>query len=492
VRRCIGPAVSGSAASDGTDPAPPGPEAAARRGTRRLAGWLTVVLVATLVAAGLAVRSQRAFVAAEQASRAAERTSLVDDANRLAELSRSVGSLDLSLLLAAEGFRVADTPETQDGLLTTLLAHRRAARAVPLPQGFGGGTLALAGDTLFVGAGGRQLVSWAVPAGSPLNMRGMSHRAGWRATDASPSGGVLVAMGFNGVSGPWMWIIGNTGATYVPRIGDDIGGEPFGAAFTADGEMVDAFVATPAAGGATWHLVRIRPGDGARQGTGISGSVPAPVAALQAHVSDPVGTAVLWAAGDDAVPATLVDMETGHQLPLVPAPRDAAVVAYRAQPSGAVAQLWDDGAVTLYDRAGRAVQQLMAHRALVRDAVVAPDGTWAATAGDDGAVLLWDVDPATGRWSQRELLLGHAGAVLDAEIDPDGTRLFTMGTDDTVIAWDVAENQDPGAGTPLPYPADPSGWLREACGVAGRDLTRVEWNRFVPERPYRATCSELG
>jgi hypothetical protein len=492
VRRCIGPAVSGVAAADATDPTPPEPEAAARRRTPRRTGGLTVVLVATLVAAGLAVRSQRAFSAAEQASRVAERTSLVADANRLAELSRTVGSLDLSLLLAAEGFRVADTPETQDGLLTTLVAHRRAARAVPLPQGSGGGSLALAGDTLFVEAGGRQLVSWAVRSGSPHNTRGMSHRAGWRATDASPSGGVLVAMGFNGISGPWMWIIGTTGATHVPRIGNDIGGEPFGAAFTADGAMVDAFVATPAAGGATWHLVRIRPGDGARQGTGASGTMPAPVAALQAHVSDPVAAAVLWAAGDDAVPATLVDMATGHQLPLVPAPRDASVVAYRAQPSGSVAQLWDDGAVTLYDRTGRAVQQLAAHRGPVRDAVVAPDGTWAATVGDDGAVLRWDVDARTGRWSQREFLLGHAGAVLDAEIDPAGTRLFTLGTDDTVIAWDVTEDRGSRAVMSLPYPTDPAGWLREACGVAGRDLTRVEWDRFVPGRPYRATCSELG
>ena len=42
------------------------------------------------------------------------------------------------------------------------------------------------------------------------------------------------------------------------------------------------------------------------------------------------------------------------------------------------------------------------------------------------------------------------------------------------------------------YPTAPSAWLRAACGVAGRDLTRAEWDRYLPGREYRATCSDLG
>ena len=41
------------------------------------------------------------------------------------------------------------------------------------------------------------------------------------------------------------------------------------------------------------------------------------------------------------------------------------------------------------------------------------------------------------------------------------------------------------------YPMDPSVWLREACAVAGRDLTRAEWDRYLPGREYRPTCSDL-
>jgi hypothetical protein len=44
----------------------------------------------------------------------------------------------------------------------------------------------------------------------------------------------------------------------------------------------------------------------------------------------------------------------------------------------------------------------------------------------------------------------------------------------------------------LRYSLDPVDWLREACTVAGRDLTREEWDRYLPGREYRATCSDLG
>ena len=99
--------------------------AARRRPATAPGGWrsglaavLVVALVATVPGACAAQRTTR------------ERASLVADANRLAALSTTVGSLDLSLLLAAQGFRLADTPETQDGLLAALVEHRRAARAV--------------------------------------------------------------------------------------------------------------------------------------------------------------------------------------------------------------------------------------------------------------------------------------------------------------------------------------------------------------------------
>ena len=44
----------------------------------------------------------------------------------------------------------------------------------------------------------------------------------------------------------------------------------------------------------------------------------------------------------------------------------------------------------------------------------------------------------------------------------------------------------------MSYPVAPSAWLRTACAIVGRDLTRAEWDRYLPARPYTATCSDLG
>jgi hypothetical protein len=46
--------------------------------------------------------------------------------------------------------------------------------------------------------------------------------------------------------------------------------------------------------------------------------------------------------------------------------------------------------------------------------------------------------------------------------------------------------------TVMRYPTDPAVWLREACAVAGRDLTRVEWELYLPGREWEPTCSDLG
>ncbi len=40
------------------------------------------------------------------------------------------------------------------------------------------------------------------------------------------------------------------------------------------------------------------------------------------------------------------------------------------------------------------------------------------------------------------------------------------------MVWDVA----------------PDHWDATACRIAGRNLTRAEWNQYLPGRPYQATC----
>ena len=36
---------------------------------------------------------------------------------------------------------------------------------------------------------------------------------------------------------------------------------------------------------------------------------------------------------------------------------------------------------------------------------------------------------------------------------------------------------------------DPASWREKACTVAGRNLTKLEWQQYMPpDEQYRATC----
>ena len=75
--------------------------------------------------------------------------------------------------------------------------------------------------------------------------------------------------------------------------------------------------------------------------------------------------------------------------------------------------------MTLFDADGRIRQQFDALPGAVIDLDVAPDGTWGVTVGGEGAVVLWDIDAATGRWSQKEVLTGawrHRGDLDDRPV----------------------------------------------------------------------------
>ena len=34
-------------------------------------------------------------------------------------------------------------------------------------------------------------------------------------------------------------------------------------------------------------------------------------------------------------------------------------------------------------------------------------------------------------------------------------------------------------------------WLKRACGIANRNLTREEWRKYMGDQPYRKTCPDL-
>ena len=103
----------------------------------------------------------------------------------------------------------------------------------------------------------------------------------------------------------------------------------------------------------------------------------------------------------------------------------------------------------------------------------APDGRSLAAAGDNGALSFWsavDLRPlGTG-------LTPAGGAWPFARFSADGSTLDGLAP---------AEGNDQQWVRVATSPRD---WVRLACSVAGTPLTRVEWSRFVGDRPYRSTC----
>ena len=61
---------------------------------------------------------------------------------------------------------------------------------------------------------------------------------------------------------------------------------------------------------------------------------------------------------------------------------------------------------------------------------------------------------------------------LAALFTPDGHRVFVVSETGSGWVWDV----------------DPSDWESQSCRIAGRSLTQQEWEKFLPDRPYHATC----
>jgi hypothetical protein len=450
-----------------------------RHGTGLLVGGVAAALVTALVAARLSASSEH------QAQEAVS----VADANRLVALSASETRLDISLLLAAQAFRLADTPETRGGLTAALDGRGRVERAVSV-GGVPLDALLAGGRTVAFGVGD-SLVVWAVgPSTLPSEL--LEIPAEWGAvTVVAPSAveDLLLLAGVYRTGTPWLRTTSTLdGTSRLLLEGDQVGGRPVDGAVTADGRSLLLLVAEPegAARGATrWHVIEVGVADGIRRDTGIGGVAPVPFEWLRADFADDSASVVLWDGTGDA-DATLVQVADGRQTPIAVRPRPAESFGFRALPAG-VAQLWDDGAITLVDRAGTTTQELDFLQEPVRDIAFSPDGTWAVTAGFGGDVFRWDVDLATGRWSGRERLSGHAGDVLGVEVEPGGRRIITVSADHTVIAWDMTADLE----TTNRAFADAAVRLETVCAIVARDFTPVEWRRFLPDRPWQPTCTDL-
>ena len=460
------------------DAAEPATAAARRPRTAVLVGGLVTVVVVALVGA-------RWSAGADQQ---AQRSATLADADRLADLSAGEDHLDVALLLAAEAFRLADTPASRRGLTAALDGHERVERAASFsgtPQ-----HPVLSGRDMLTFGIDTSLVGWPIaPSGVPRVLTSLPGTWGaWLVAAPSPVDGLALIAGA-GVAGPWVRAVSTLdGSSRLLLEGDQVGGLPVGGAVSRDGRQLLLLVARPdevVPDTSRWEVVAVDVTDGTRRGTGIGGVVSAPLDEVRADFADDAASFVVW--DDRPVPtALMVQLADGQQLPIAAAARPGASLGFRAFRTGAV-QLFDDGLFTVIDRAGTTIQAINVHQRPIHDVAVSPDGRWAVTAGAANELYRWDVDPSSGRWYGPRLLRGHADDVVGVEADADGRRLATVSEDHTAIVWDMGA----GAEASRRPAADPRARLDAACAIVGRDLTPAEWRSFLPYRPWQPTCTDL-
>jgi WD40 repeat protein/serine/threonine protein kinase len=225
----------------------------------------------------------------------------------------------------------------------------------------------------------------------------------------------------------------------------------------------------------------------------------------------------LASGGDDGA-LILWDVQAGTALAEPLEEHSDGVLAVAFSPDGKlVASGSRDGTVILWDVATRQPtgQPLAGHTDQVTSVAFSPDGRTMATGSRDGTMILWDV---TTRQPIGQPLAGHDGYVLGLAFSPDGRLLASGGEDRMVILWDAAEGRELGqpfaghqnwvnsvAFSPdgrtlasasrdanlILWDVSLESWQARACAIANRDLTALEWDRYLPGLTPRQTCTLL-
>jgi WD40 repeat protein/DNA-binding SARP family transcriptional activator len=164
-------------------------------------------------------------------------------------------------------------------------------------------------------------------------------------------------------------------------------------------------------------------------------------------------------------------------------------------------------------RDGRVEEVIHDNDSGIYAADISNDGKALLTGAGSSSVRLWNLasgDPIGPAFN------GLASTAQSVDLSPDGKTLVATDASGNVVMWDVTTGTILGLPFPGPEPLkvtaaafapdkrhllvvsvtgdgwvwdiDPSSWDARACQIAGRSLTRTEWEKFLPSRPYDATC----
>jgi RNA polymerase sigma factor (sigma-70 family) len=214
----------------------------------------------------------------------------------------------------------------------------------------------------------------------------------------------------------------------------------------------------------------------------------------------PDGTVVVWEAASgrqrwlfDDAHATgpppvaeavqhLVFAADGRRLAALPAGQ--APAPGRQGPAAASVFLWDQGS-------GRLVRRLGGLTPMSAPVALAPDGRTLATAGQDGAVVVWEI--ATGKERVR-LQTGVDGPLTALVYSPDGALLVGAGPGQTLWCWDTLSGErlgqrrgDQGDVGVLAFSPDGGRLLS-----GGRDGTLLVWDAASFQQEKRPQAAPLA
>jgi WD40 repeat protein len=172
-------------------------------------------------------------------------------------------------------------------------------------------------------------------------------------------------------------------------------------------------------------------------------------------------------------PTTIWNGATGKLVRRVGTTRSPTSALAVHPDGGSVAIATRDGHVQLYDLGtGRALGEPLVINGVYATRVAFSDsGDLLAIGARDGGVTLWDLNTHALIGS---VLSGH-GAQVNGIVFADHDRTLVTGAGDGTVAF---------------RDLDPLGWRRQACAIAGRNLTKAEWRQFLGKSEYRKTCPQ--
>jgi WD40 repeat protein len=286
-------------------------------------------------------------------------------------------------------------------------------------------------------------------AGAPLRKTGGEVKA----LAFSPDGRVLAAV--TGAGQLTVWDVAARSLRHELPFG---GGYSVGIAFSADGRRL---AAAGTSGVDLWNVATGASLGGLAQTAWANAVDFSPDGALVAIAAGGIPRAELWHVADHAIVATL---ESGP---------DAAgdVISVAISPDGRMLALGSYGnVVRVWDLRTRKLLRELDHGG--GGAVTlefSRDSRILAISGFEPVATLWDV--ATGTQIGQSLTAGSRTAMID--LSSDGRRLLMTLANGRGAVWDV----------------DPRSWARRACTLANRTLTRDEWEKFLPGRPFEPACT---